>query len=150
LGLFDIEIKDINDQIIDWNAFKGKMLLFVNVASECGFTKQYKQLEELFGHYQDKLEIIAMPCNDFGGQEPGTAEEISQFCERNYGVTFSISEKINIKTNPHPLIQYLCAAEETIIDWNFNKFMVDSNGVVLAHYKSAVEPLDDQILNHLA
>jgi len=149
LNLFDLEIKDINDQMIDWQVFEGKYLLFVNVASECGFTKQYQQLQELYEHHNDKLEIFALPCNDFGGQEPGSAAEIGQFCEREYGVTFSISEKINIKTDPHPVIKYLCEGADCI-DWNFNKFMVDKNGKVLAHFKSAVDPLDDQILNYLA
>ena len=150
-SLSNIHIKLINGSPLDLSRFENKHLLFVNVASECGFTPQYQQLQELYDHYNDKIEIIAMPCNDFGNQEPGTPEEIQEFCSLNYGVSFTITEKINILSDPHPLIGFLCHAEpeDFKIDWNFNKILVNNEGSVVGQYRSSTGPLDDQILNHL-
>lgn len=149
LSLSNIHIKLLNGSPLDWSPFENKHLLFVNVASECGFTSQYHQLQELYEHYKDQLEIIAMPCNDFGEQEPGTQEEIQHFCSVNFGVSFTITEKINIKESPHPLITFLCKADAFEIDWNFNKVLVNKEGRVVDHYRSSVSPLDEQILKHL-
>lgn len=148
MNVFDIDIKDIKGNKINWQSFQNKHLLFVNVASECGFTKQYKQLQELYEHHGANLEVIGMPCNDFGGQEPGSPEDIQQFCSKEFGVSFTLTEKLGIKSDRHPLIEYLCG-DQYEIDWNFNKFMVDQQGKVVAHYKSAVDPLDEQILTYL-
>jgi len=151
LKLIDIEIKDLHGKPVDWNSYKGKKILFVNVASECGFTPQYAQMQELSEYKPDQLAVIGIPCNDFGGQEPGTAKEIESFCQRNYGVSFLITEKVNIIQEPHPIIEYLCQVngEAVKIDWNFNKFLVDESGTVLNHFKSPVSPLDEAILNQL-
>lgn len=151
LSLSNIHIKLINGSPLDWNRFENKHLLFVNVASECGFTPQYQQLQELYDHYNDNLELIAMPCNDFGNQEPGTPEDIQQFCSINYGVSFTITEKINILSDPHPIIGFLCQAEpeDFKIDWNFNKVLVNNKGSIVGQFRSSIGPLDDQILNHL-
>jgi glutathione peroxidase len=151
LSIKNIPIKLIDGSILNWNLFENKHLLFVNVASECGYTSQYQQLQELYEFYKDKLEIIALPCNDFGHQEPGTEAEIQRFCQVNYGVNFTITEKVNILSNPHPLIKFLCqsGSEDFKIDWNFNKVFVDKEGSIVGQYRSSVGPLDDQIINHL-
>jgi len=107
-SIYDIKINTINGKPIHLSDFKGKYILFVNVASKCGFTPQYKDLQELQNQYKDQLQIIALPCNQFGGQEPGDAQTISSFCERNYGVSFLISEKIDVKgKNQHPIYSWL-------------------------------------------
>lgn len=147
MKLNKIELKDIHGSVINWDNFSGKSLLFVNVASKCGFTPQYEQLQELYTYHSDRLEIIALPCNDFGGQEPGTAEEIESFCKLNYGVSFTISEKINILNEAHPIIQYLCKADgrDIEIQWNFFKFIV-KDGKYIAHFNSTTSPLDEALM----
>ena len=151
LSITNIHIKLLNGSPLKWNELKNKKLLFVNVASECGFTPQYHELQKLYDEHKDHLEVIGMPCNDFGGQEPGSPDEIQSFCELNYGVSFPITEKINIINDPHPLISYLCddESEPFKIDWNFNKILVDENGKVLDRFRSSVGPLDEKILNKL-
>src|ERR1051325_214105 len=102
--VYDYPLKDIKGNEIDLSKFKGKKILLVNTASACGFTPQYKQLQELYDHHRDKLEIIGLPCNEFGGQEPGEEKEIEQFCEMNFHVTFPLTSKIQIRgEKPHPL-----------------------------------------------
>ena len=151
MALSEIKINRIDNGLVQWAAFKGKYLLFVNVASECGYTSQYKQLQELYEYAKNWLEIIALPCNDFGGQEPGEAKDILSFCQSVYGVSFTITEKINIKQDPHPLISYLCSQNngDYKIDWNFNKFLVDPHGQVVERLRSSVSPFDDQLIKHL-
>ena len=127
-------------------------MIAVNVASECGYTPQYQQLQELYDEFDDKLVIIGFPCNDFGGQEPGEADEIQRFCDLNYGVTFPLSAKIGIKKNTHPIYNWLQnKAENGILDhqvqWNFHKFLIDEQGQLHAAYAASVSPLDDRILS---
>jgi glutathione peroxidase len=127
--------------------FKGKALLIVNTASQCGFTPQYKGLEELHNAFKDRgFEVLGFPCNQFGAQEPGSAEEIGAFCERNYGVTFPMFAKIDVNgPAAHPLYQFLKGQKSGIfgteaIKWNFTKFLVDREGRVVERYGPSTEP----------
>lgn len=132
--------------------FAGKKILLVNTASACGFTPQYQQLQQLYDNYQQKVEIIALPCNDFGAQEPGTEHEIEQFCQKNYGVTFPISQKVTILgSHPHPLYMFLMKKElngyrDSEVKWNFQKYLANENGQLFKIFGSAVEPLSEEIL----
>ena len=153
-NFYDIKIKSLQGDEINLNQYKGKKILIVNVASECGYTPQYAQLQELYETHRDQLVIIGVPCNDFGGQEPGEASEIQTFCTKNYGVTFPITEKIGIKTNTHPLYQWLTSEElngkgDFEVKWNFHKFLVNESGILIGAYPSSTSPLDDAILNQL-
>lgn len=131
--------------------FEGKFVLCVNVASRCGYTPQYKDLQALYEKYADKLVVIGFPCNQFMMQEPGSEESIATFCEKNYGVTFPMTEKINVKgANQHPLYSWLTHKEQNGVDdakvsWNFNKFLISPEGKWLGHFGSGVSPLDEEI-----
>ncbi len=126
--------------------YKGKVLLIVNVASKCGFTKQYSGLEELYKEYKDQgFEILGFPCNQFGSQEPGSSEEIAEFCSLTYGVTFPMFEKIDVNgDNAHPLYKYLKSEASGMITdaikWNFTKFLVDKDGKVVDRFASQTTP----------
>ena len=141
------------DKTINFSEFKGKMVLCVNTASECGFTYQYEGLEKLHKQYGEKLVVIGFPCNQFGRQEPGSAEEIRGFCKKNYGVTFQLTEKINVKGNDkHPVYQWLTEKKHNGLDdytvgWNFNKFLVDGNGNLVKHFGSKTKPMSEDILS---
>ncbi len=154
-SIYDIKINSIDNTPIDLSDYKGKKILFVNVASECGFTPQYEELEELYETYKDQLMIIGLPCNQFGGQEPGNADEIKTFCERNYGVTFLITEKIDVKGDQqHPLYQWLTdkdinGVSSSGVKWNFQKYLVDENGHLVDYYYSITKPLSKKITKHL-
>jgi len=154
-SIYDIKINSITGEGIDLAEFEGKKILFVNVASDCGFTKQYKGLEELHQLYKDKLVVIGVPCNQFGGQESGTEEEIVQFCELNYGVTFLLTEKIEVSgEGQHPLYKWLCTKEingksNSTIKWNFQKYLVDEKGEFINYFYSTTKPLSDKIVNLL-
>ncbi len=132
--------------------YKGKKVLCVNVASKCGYTYQYKNLQKLHEKYKDKLVIIGFPCNQFLGQEAGTAEEIENFCQKNYGVSFLMTEKIEVKgKNQHPVYQWLTKKENNgknnyKVSWNFNKFLVDENGNLMAHFGSKTKPFDEELV----
>jgi glutathione peroxidase len=148
-------ISTIDGKPLDLKSFKGKKLLLVNVASECGYTPQYKQLQELYNLKKDQLEIIAFPANNFGGQEPGTNGEIAAFCSKNYGVTFTVCEKISVAGNDqHPLYQWLSNSKENgwndqAPTWNFCKYLLDEEGKLIQFYNSAVNPLDEELLSKL-
>ena len=154
-SIYDIAITSLEGKTIDLNDFKGKKILFVNVASKCGFTSQYKNLQKLHDTYGEKVEIIGIPCNQFGSQEPGTAAEIKEFCTKNYGVSFLMSEKSQVKgANQHPLYKWLTNKSENGIQdseviWNFQKYLVDENGKLMQVFKSGVNPLDDSITSLL-
>lgn len=151
--VYDIVINDIKGQPLNLSQYKGKKLLLVNTASACGLTPQYKQLEELHQHHKDRLQVIGLPCNDFGAQEPGSADEIVQFCEVNYGVSFPLSEKVVILgDNPHPLYAYLTRKEEngysdSEVKWNFQKYLIDENGYLVKVFSPMAEPLSEEILS---
>lgn len=153
-AVYDINLRGIDGKDINLRDFEGRKILIVNVASACGFTSQYAQLQELYDHYSDNLVIIGIPCNDFGNQEPGSHEEIAQFCKMNYGVTFPMAEKVMITDNPHPLFRYLCnKSENGVMDveikWNFYKFLLDDRGYLLASFPTRVSPIDDAVLSYI-
>jgi len=145
--VYDFEVKRLNGDSVKLDAYRGKVLLIVNTASQCGFTPQYSGLEELYGKFRARgLEILGFPCNQFGKQEPGSSDEIAEFCRVNYGVTFPMFEKIDVNgKNAHPLYQYLKSEARGLlgsepIKWNFTKFLVDRGGQVVARYGSAKKP----------
>lgn len=154
-SIYNIKINSLQEQPIDLSLFKGKYILFVNVASKCGFTGQYDDLQKLHETYQDKLAVVGVPSNQFGGQEPGTFKEIETFCKENYGVTFLMTEKIDVKgTNQHPLYQWLTkkaknGKTDSSVKWNFQKYLVGKNGEFIDYYFSITKPLSDKITNHI-
>ena len=130
--------------------FAGKKVLVVNTASECGYTPQYAQLQELYEQYSDQLVILGCPCNQFGGQELGTEHEIATFCQQNYGVTFPLSEKLDVKgPNADPLYAWITSTTGTTVNWNFQKYLFDENGNFIELFSSSVNPLSEQITSHL-
>jgi len=140
-SIYDFTVQDIKGKSVKLDRYRGKVLLVVNTASECGFTPQYKGLEALYEKLHGKgLEILGFPCNQFGGQEPGSAKEISQFCELNYGVTFPMFAKVDVNgANAAPLYKYLKSEKPGLlgseaIKWNFTKFLVDREGNVVKRY----------------
>jgi glutathione peroxidase len=154
-SLYEIEINALDGKPIDMANFKDKHLLFVNVASECGFTKQYKELQELSDRYTESLVVIGVPCNQFGRQEPGNASEIQTFCERNFGATFLLTEKIEVKgSKQHPLYQWLTKKEQngrksSSVKWNFQKYLIDKEGKLVDYYFSVTKPMSSKITKHL-
>lgn len=151
MTIYDFKVPALESGEIDFSEFKGKKILIVNTASACGYTPQYKQLEELYGEFNDDLVIVGFPANNFGSQESGTNEEIAVFCERNYGVTFPMAAKVSVKgSDQHDLFKWLTSQENPDftgdIKWNFEKFLIDENGKLIHRYRSAVEPLDEEIL----
>ena len=154
-SIYNIQINQLNGDPLDLSTYKDKYILFVNVASECGFTGQYEDLQKLYETYNDKLMIIGVPCNQFGGQEPGTSEEIETFCQANYGVTFLMTEKIDVKgENQHPLYQWLTDESKngktsTTVKWNFQKYLIGTNGEYIDYYYSITKPLSSKLTKHL-
>tara|TARA_B110000467_G_C18025515_1_gene317938 strand:- start:5 stop:559 length:555 start_codon:yes stop_codon:yes gene_type:complete len=150
---FELNIKNINGETLDLNQFKGKAVLLVNVASKCGFTKQYTELQKLYDLYKDKgLVVIGIPSNQFGGQEPGSNEEIKNFCETNFNITFPMTEKVDVKgENANEL--YLWAkknyGKSTIPKWNFHKILINKEGKVQDTYNSFIEPLSKKIIKEI-
>ncbi|MBW4470012.1 MAG: glutathione peroxidase [Stenomitos rutilans HA7619-LM2] len=139
----DIAVKTIDGKEQPLAEYAGKVLLIVNVASRCGYTPQYTGLEQLYQTYHAQgLEVLAFPCNDYGGQEPGTNEEIVQFCTTQYDVTFPLFDKVHAKgTQQHPLYSRLTSVDSAgDVSWNFEKFLVNKKGEVVARFKSAVKP----------
>jgi glutathione peroxidase len=154
MSFHDLSATDIHGKTMSLSEFKGKKVLVVNTASECGYTKQYAQLQELYAMYQDKgLVVIGFPCNDFGGQEPGSEAQIEAFCQKNYGVTFPMMSKISVKgDNVSPVYQWLTSkVQNGVLDakvkWNFHKFLIDEEGRLVAEYGSGTTPLDDKIVD---
>jgi len=144
-SLYDIPVNTIDGKATKLSEYKGKVILVVNVASECGYTPQYTELQSLFQAYSEKgLVVVGFPCNDFGGQEPGSSEEIKKFCTTNYKVTFPMYEKVSMQ---HPLYQYLTenAAEKGAVKWNFEKFLIGKDGKILARFRSKVKPMSDEM-----
>ncbi|MDR6986489.1 glutathione peroxidase [Paenarthrobacter nitroguajacolicus] len=144
-SLYSIPLTFNDGSEADFGRFEGKAVLVVNVASECGYTRQYAGLEELYGKYRAQgLEILGVPCNQFGGQEPGADEEIAEFCERNFGVTFPLTSKANVLgKEQHPLFAELTqdGDEQPVkVKWNFEKFVINRGGELVARFPSAVEP----------
>ena len=150
---FDINIKNINSEELNLNQFKGKVVLLVNVASKCGFTKQYTELQALYDMYKEKgLVVIGVPTNQFGGQEPGTNKEIKEFCETNFNITFPMTNKVNVKgEKAHDL--YLWAKKNhgrsTIPKWNFHKILINKEGKIQDTFSSFTEPLSKKIISEI-
>ncbi len=151
-SIYDIKVKDIDGKEVQLSNYKGKVLMIVNVASKCGFTPQYRELQKIYDTYKDKgFEILAFPCNDFGNQEPGTNEEIKNFCRTNYNVTFKLFDKIKVLGDEKsPLYKELINSkniEQGDVKWNFEKFLIDKKGYVRARFRSNVKPDSKEIRN---
>lgn len=150
---YSFKMKSIDGTEIDFNRFRGKKVLLVNTASKCGYTPQYKQLEELHQKMGDKLVILGFPANNFLRQEPGTNQEIAEFCQKNYGVTFQMFEKISVKgDDQHPLYKFLSDKSlngwnDQEPTWNFCKYLVDENGNLVKFFKSGADPMGEEILS---
>ncbi|WP_019139509.1 glutathione peroxidase [Noviherbaspirillum massiliense] len=146
-SIYDIQAPSLTGTPVDLASFRGKVLLIVNTASKCGFTPQYQGLEALYKQFKDKgFEVLGFPCNQFGRQEPGTADEIGTFCERNYGVSFPMFAKVDVNGDgAHPLFRHLKSAAPGIlgtqaIKWNFTKFLVKKDGTVYKRYAPKTPP----------
>lgn len=152
MNFHDISLTSIEGKPFEDGYFKGKKILIVNVASECGYTPQYAELQALYEQFQDRLIVLGCPCNDFGNQEPGMETDIQHFCEVRFGVTFPMTQKMSILHDPHPLYQWLCrktlnGVEDYSVSWNFQKFLVDKSGVLVTTIGPGVSPLEKQILD---
>ena len=147
ITIYDVEVKDINLETINMDSYKGKTLLIVNVASACGFTPQYKGLQELYEKYRDQnFEILAFPCNQFGAQESGTNEEIASFCDNNFSVSFKLFDKVEVNgEDASPLFKILTKAYPGIlgtknVKWNFTKFLISKDGAIIDRFGSTTTP----------
>jgi glutathione peroxidase len=153
-SIYDFKVPALNGGEINFADYKGKKILIVNTASECGYTPQYKQLQELWESKKDELRIIGFPANNYGKQEPGTNTEIATFCQKNYGVTFPMAAKASVNgDDTHPLFKWLLAQENPDfigpIKWNFEKILIDENGQVIRRFRSGADPLGEEILGAL-
>ncbi len=169
--IYDFKVPGLDGNQIDFSAYKGKKIMIVNTASKCGNTPQYTDLEALYEKYKDKLVIVGFPANNFGAQEPGSNEEIKEFCKKNYGVTFPMAEKVSVRGDDiHPLFKWLVEQSgemakklpaETSKDyawkrflqdpviWNFTKFLVDENGNLVSVFHNKVNPMSEEVLKYL-
>jgi glutathione peroxidase len=155
-SIHQFQVKDINGKTFDFSSLKGKKILVVNVASKCGLTSQYKDLQTLYTQYKDKnFVIVGFPANNFMKQEPGSDQEIASFCELNYGVTFPIMSKISVKDSDiHPIYQFLTqksknGVADSTVDWNFQKYLLDENGFLVEVFSPRTLPLDEKIVSLL-
>jgi len=149
MSALDYTVTNLQGQAVDLKQYLGKVVLIVNTASKCGFTPQYKGLEAVYQQFKDKgVVVLGFPCNQFGHQEPGTADEIGSFCKKNYGVTFPLFEKIDVNgKNAHPLFQHLKSEAPGLlgiqaIKWNFTKFLIKQDGSVFKRYAPQTAPAD--------
>jgi glutathione peroxidase len=153
--IYAFKVESIEGGSINFSKFKGKKILIVNTASECQYTYQYAELQSLYTTYQDKLVIVGFPCNQFGHQEMGSNDEINSFCKARYGVTFPLATKVDVKgENAAPIYKWLCnKSENGVMDvqikWNFNKFLIDEKGRLLAHFASNIKADSEDILKYL-
>lgn len=153
--IYQFKIEGLTDGTIDFKSFKGKKILIVNTASKCGFTPQYEELQALYAKYKDKLVVIGFPANNFGSQEPGTNAEIKEFCSSKFSVTFPMTTKVSVKGDDmHPIYQWLTSKEKNgVLDadvkWNFNKFLLNEKGELIAYFGSKVKPMSEEITSKL-
>ncbi|MEI8109811.1 MAG: glutathione peroxidase [Chitinophagia bacterium] len=154
-SIHQFTVKSIDGGTINFASFKGKKILVVNTASQCGYTPQYEGLQKLYQTHKDKLVVVGFPANNFMGQEPGSDNEISEFCKARFGVTFPLASKISVKgSDMAPIYQWLTSKEkngvlDASISWNFNKFLLDENGKMIAYFGSKVKPDSEEILQYL-
>ena len=155
-SIYDYKIKELNsEKVLDLSSFRGKKMLIVNVASKCGFTPQYEDLQKLSMQYEDQLVVIGFPCDQFMGQELNSEPEIRNFCTNNFHVTFPMTTVVEVKgDHQHPIYQWLTQKSlngkgDYNISWNFNKFLIDEHGQLLEYFPSKVKPLDEAILKYL-
>ena len=154
-SIYDFKVAGLEGGSIDFSAFKGKKIMIVNTASKCGNTPQYAELEVLYEKYKDKLVVVGFPANNFGGQEPGTNEEIKEFCKKNYGVTFPMASKVSVKGDDiDPLFSYLVNEAKKLgiedpIKWNFTKFLIDENGKLVSVFSHKTKPLSEDVIKFL-
>jgi glutathione peroxidase len=153
-AIYEFKLKTIDGQKFSLAKYKGKKVLVVNTASKCGFTPQYAELQKLADQYKDKLVVVGFPANNFGEQEPGTNAVIKEFCTKNFGVTFPLSEKVSVKGDDIcPLFKYLTEAPNPDftgeIKWNFEKFLIDENGNLVHRFRSQVKPLSPELTKYL-
>ena len=155
VSLYDIPFETISGEPSSFAAYKGKKIVIVNTASDCGYTGQYEELQSLYAQAKGEIIIVGFPANDFKEQEKGSNEQIASFCKKNYGVTFVLTEKIDVKgSKQHPIYKWLCNKSENdksdaSVKWNFNKFLIDENGTWLAYFPSSVKPLSEEITSKL-
>lgn len=148
-GLYDMKMNALDGSPIDFAQYRGKTLLIVNVASKCGYTPQYAELQQLHEKYKDKVVVLGFPANNFGGQEPGSSIEIAEFCQKNYGVTFQMFEKVSVKGDDQaPLYAWLKEKTGSEPTWNFCKYLVKPDGSV-TFFNSKVKPMAPEIVNAL-
>ncbi len=155
-SIYDFQVEGLEGGTIDFADFKGKKILIVNTASKCGFTPQYAELEALYQQYQDKLVIVGFPANNFMHQEPGSNEDIAEFCQKNYGVTFPMAQKISVKGKEMaPIYQWLTNKDHnhyknSSVKWNFQKYLIDEQGKLVAVFSSATKPLSEEVRKAIA
>ena len=154
-SIYDFKIKALDGSTIDFSKYKGKKILIVNTASKCGFTPQYDGLEKLYEAHKDNLVIVGFPSDNFANQEFHNDDSISTFCKKNYGVTFPLTTRVDVKgPNTTPVFQYLCNKDQNgvldaTISWNFNKFIIDEHGNLLQHFDSKITPDSPELLKYI-
>ncbi|PTQ99932.1 glutathione peroxidase [Mucilaginibacter yixingensis] len=153
-SVYQFKLKNIDGKAFKLSDYKGKKILIVNTASKCGYTPQYKELEQLSETYKDKLVVVGFPANNFGGQEPGSASEIKTFCTGTYNVTFPMAEKVSVKGDDiAPLFKFLTEAPNPDftgeIKWNFEKFLIDENGKLIHRFRSKTTPMSAELTKYL-
>lgn len=154
-SIYDFKVPALDGSTIDFSKYKGKKILIVNTASQCGYTPQYEGLEKLYETYKEKLVIVGFPANNFGQQEPGTNDEIKTFCKKNYGVTFPMAAKVSVNGDDiADIYKWLTQKSENgemdvTIKWNFGKFLLDENGKLINYFPSKVTPMSEEITSKL-
>ncbi|MCX7875869.1 MAG: glutathione peroxidase [Melioribacteraceae bacterium] len=151
-NILDLSVKDINGKEVKLSNYKGKVLLIVNVASKCGYTPQYEGLQKIYEKYKSKgFEVLAFPCNDFGAQEPGTNEEIKEFCSTNYNVSFPLFDKIKVLGKDKSILYERLINSKNVdkgdIKWNFEKFLIDKNGEIVSRFRSKTKPESEELIS---
>ncbi len=154
-SIYEFKVEGLEGGAIDFSKFKGKKIMIVNTASKCGNTPQYAELEQLYEKYKDKLVIVGFPANNFGQQEPGSNDEIKEFCTKNYGVSFPMASKVSVKgEDVAPIYKYLTDEAKKLgfedpVKWNFTKFLLDENGKLITVIHNKTKPMSEEVLKYL-